>query len=200
VVAVVLVLLAHVAGTRHAPTLTSLRAAGDVGILGVRIFFVISGFLIAVMLEREFDRTGRISLSDFLRRRALRILPAFGVYLGAMAAMAAAGVIALSGRDLLMSATFTMNYAGSRAWYVGHLWSLSVEAQFYAGWAVLRTLAGRSRSLAAAAGGLVAAPAARGAIHLFAPGWRSTIREALPTIGDAPASGAPPAKPHQPRA
>jgi peptidoglycan/LPS O-acetylase OafA/YrhL len=184
-----LVLMAHLAGTRHAPNLAWMRTFGDVGNLGVRVFFVISGFLMTVLLEREFDLTGRISLPDFLTRRAFRILPAFGVYVGAVAVMAGVGMLVLRSGDLLMSATFTMNYAARRSWYVGHLWSLSVEAQFYVSWAVLRILVGRSRMLAAAIGALVAAPAARVAIHVLAPEWRWAIGEALPTIVDALAAG-----------
>jgi len=193
---ILLVLTAHLAGTQHAPNLAWTRMAGDIGSLGVRVFFVISGFLMTVLLEREFESTGRISLPGFLRRRALRILPAFGVYVGAIALTAAAGVIVLLRRDLLMSATFTMNYTAERSWYVGHLWSLSVEAQFYVGWAVLRILAGRSRMRGVAVGALVAAPA-RVAIHLFAPHWRSAIGEALPTIVDALAAGGLLAMVHQ---
>src|SRR5262249_20748685 len=172
---VAVVLVAHVAGTAHAPNLSWTRIAGDVGNLGVRIFFVISGFLMTVLLEREFDRTGRISLSGFLQRRAFRILPSFFVYLGVVAVLSAAGVLAVQRRDLLMAATFTMNYHAPRSWYVGHLWSLSVEAQFYLSWAALRIAVGRSGMLAVAVCALAAAPAARVAIYVLAPEWRSAI-------------------------
>jgi peptidoglycan/LPS O-acetylase OafA/YrhL len=47
------------------------------GSFGVMIFFVLSGFLITSMLLREFRRTGGISLTNFYRRRAYRIFPAF---------------------------------------------------------------------------------------------------------------------------
>jgi peptidoglycan/LPS O-acetylase OafA/YrhL len=189
-VSILLVLMAHLAGTQNAPNLAWTRMAGDIGSLGVRVFFVISGFVMTVLLEREFDSTGRISLAGFLRRRVFRILPAFVVYVGAIALMGAAGVIVLQSRDLLMSATFTMNYTAERSWYLGHLWSLSVEAQFYVGWAVLRILVGRSRLRAAAVGALATAPAARVAMHVIAPQWRPAIGEALPTIVDALAAGA----------
>ena len=43
--------------------------------LGVRVFFVISGFLITSLLLKERARTGGISLRLFYIRRALRILP-----------------------------------------------------------------------------------------------------------------------------
>jgi peptidoglycan/LPS O-acetylase OafA/YrhL len=47
------------------------------GSFGVMIFFVLSGFLITSMLLREFRLTGGISLTNFYRRRAYRIFPAF---------------------------------------------------------------------------------------------------------------------------
>src|SRR3954464_1713001 len=43
---------------------------------GVTAFFVVSGFLITLLLLREKQKFGEISLSDFFKRRALRILPA----------------------------------------------------------------------------------------------------------------------------
>ncbi len=188
-VSMLLVLVAHLAGTQHAPDLAWVRIFGDVGNLGVRVFFVISGFLMTVLLELEFDRTGRIALAGFLRRRAFRILPAFGVYAGCVAMMAATGMLTVRRRDLIMAATFTMNYDADRSWYVGHLWSLSVEAQFYVGWAALRVLVGRLRMFWAAIGALVLGPAARVTIHVFAPEWRWAIGEAFPTIVDALATG-----------
>ncbi len=188
-VSILMVLLAHIEGTSDAPALTWLRTTGDIGNLGVRVFFVISGFLMTILLEGEFDRSGRISLADFLRRRAFRILPAFGVYVAAIAVLGAAGVLALHPRDLLMSATFTINYDAHRSWYVGHLWSLSVEAQFYVVWAVVRVLVGRSRMFWVAVAALGAGPASRVAIHVFAPDWRWAIGEAFPTIVDALATG-----------
>jgi peptidoglycan/LPS O-acetylase OafA/YrhL len=188
-VSILLVLVAHLTGTRHSPDLDWVRMFGDVGNLGVRVFFVISGYLMTVLLERDFDITGRISLPGFLCRRALRILPAFGTYLGAIAIMAATGTLALNARDLLLAATFTMNYDARPSWYVGHLWSLSVEAQFYISWAVLRVLVGRPRMFWAAIGALATGPAARVTIHVLAPDWQWAIGEAFPTIVDALAAG-----------
>ena len=188
-VSILLVLLAHVVGTRHAPNLAWIGSVGDVGNLGVRVFFVVSGFLMTLLLERERESRGRISMADFLRRRATRILPAFGAYLAAIAVLSAAGCLALRRGDLLASATFTMNYHVPRSWYVGHLWSLSVEAQFYVGWALLSILAGRSRMRLVAIAALVFAPTSRVAIWVFAPHWRWMISEALPTMIDPLAAG-----------
>ena len=48
---------------------------------GVRLFFVLSGYLITSLLLKEQASSGRISLPPFYRRRARRIFPAFYVYL-----------------------------------------------------------------------------------------------------------------------
>lgn len=50
-------------------------------ILGVQVFFVISGFLITTLLLKEHEKTSTISLKDFYIRRAYRILPAAAVYM-----------------------------------------------------------------------------------------------------------------------
>ena len=46
------------------------------GFLGVEVFFVISGYLITLLLVAEEERTGTVSLRDFWLRRARRLLPA----------------------------------------------------------------------------------------------------------------------------
>jgi peptidoglycan/LPS O-acetylase OafA/YrhL len=188
-VSIALVLLAHLNGTRHAPDFSWLAMFGDVGNLGVRIFFVISGFLMTTLLYRELERTGRISLCGYVRRRAFRILPAFATYVGTVGAAAAAGLIVVDSADLVSAVTFTTNFDASRSWYVGHLWSLSVEEQFYLCWPVLLVVAGRSRMLWVASGALVIAPLARVGIHVFAPEWRWIVGESFPTVVDALATG-----------
>jgi peptidoglycan/LPS O-acetylase OafA/YrhL len=189
-VLIVLVLIAHVAGTAHAPDFLRLRALGDIGYLGVQMFFVISGLLMTLLLERQFDLTGRISLATFLQRRAIRIVPAFGAYVAVIGIAGAAGIVVLRPRDLLMAATFTMNYHADRAWYLGHLWSVSVEAQFYVLWAVMRGLVGRGGMFWVALGGVALGPVTRVAVHVLAPEWRWAIGEAFPTVVDALATGA----------
>ena len=46
------------------------------GFVGVDVFFVISGFLISLLLFREVEASGRVSIPGFYARRARRILPA----------------------------------------------------------------------------------------------------------------------------
>lgn len=158
-VSIALVFLAHVGGTRHAPAL--LGRFHNIGNLGVKVFFVISGFLITTLLLREWERSGRISLKGFYLRRALRIFPAFYAYVGISWLLAMVGLVELNRGDLLHAVTYTMNYHHDRAWTLNHLWSLAVEEQFYLIWPALLCVLGPRRALAASAMVLVAAPTIR---------------------------------------
>ena len=79
---VLLVLIGHVAATQGAPLWLDKPAITSLGNIGVRFFFLISGFLITTLLLREHARTGRIDLGQFYLRRAYRILPAAFAYIG----------------------------------------------------------------------------------------------------------------------
>jgi peptidoglycan/LPS O-acetylase OafA/YrhL len=100
------------------------------GHCGVRIFFVISGFLITTLLMQERERTGTISLKQFFLRRAYRIVPAAYVYLAVVAVIFHRS---LADKDLVVAATYLSSY-WNLPWVLGHLWSLSVEEQFYLVW------------------------------------------------------------------
>lgn len=101
------------------------------GVIGVQIFFVISGFLITTLLLKEKVKKGGISLKHFYIRRVLRIVPVAYLYLFVVFLLNHIfnlGVIAKS----FFTAIFylkNLNIAGD--WYTGHFWTLSVEEQFY---------------------------------------------------------------------
>lgn len=100
---------------------------------GVTVFFVISGFLITLLLLKEREHSSTVSIGRFYRRRALRILPAFLVYVT---------VVLILGRATfaqeLYAFTFTTSYFFDRAYRpLQQLWSLSVEEQFYLAWPLL---------------------------------------------------------------
>ncbi|MBV8318265.1 MAG: acyltransferase [Planctomycetaceae bacterium] len=104
------------------------------GMVGVQCFFAISGFLITTLLLRETGRTGGVSLGGFYQRRALRIFPAYFAYLGVLFLMTRFGSLELARHDWLAALTYTVNYVDHPAWEVNHVWSLSLEEQFYLIW------------------------------------------------------------------
>jgi peptidoglycan/LPS O-acetylase OafA/YrhL len=79
-ISILLVVLGHLAKSRHAPQIFWDHYANT----GVRIFFVISGYLITTILLREQSRTSTISLRTFYLRRAYRIFPAALCFMLAM--------------------------------------------------------------------------------------------------------------------
>lgn len=106
------------------------------GVLGVRIFFVISGFIITYLFVRERADTGTISIPSFYLRRFLRLYPvnlAFVVFLFLQQFFSG---IDITGCQYLTALTYTKNFACG-GWMDGHLWSLAVEEQFYLVWPLL---------------------------------------------------------------
>ena len=129
------------------PTLDGLRAVailiviashadlvgGNIGHLGVMIFFSISGYLITTRLIDEHRENGCISLRAFYLRRAFRILPPVVVYLAVIALLAFLGAVACNASQIWAAMLFYVNYLHISG-YVGHFWSLSVEEHFYLLW------------------------------------------------------------------
>jgi peptidoglycan/LPS O-acetylase OafA/YrhL len=187
---IALVLLSHLLGTPHFPMgKRALGAAGDIGYLGVRVFFVISGFLITALLLSEHERTRTISLKDFYIRRFYRILPAFAVFVIAMLIAEAVGAIHLGPRDVLHALTYTTNYHYERAWQLGHIWSLSIEEQFYLLWPALLLMFHPRRAAPMAIAMIALAPLCRIAAWLWAPYRDDVIMEAYPCVMDSIAAG-----------
>ena len=115
------------------------------GYFGVDIFFVLSGFLITSLLLDERETSGVVRMRSFYGRRMLRLMPALAVMLGVVSI-----VVVLDGATwsslwpTVRSSLFYYqnwhsvwdpeNLAGH--WF-GHLWSLSIEEQFYFVWPVV---------------------------------------------------------------
>src|SRR6185503_4239118 len=133
-ISILMVLFGHLTGTRNFLPREFGRITGDLGNLGVRVFFIISGYLITSLLFHEIEKRGRVDLKGFYIRRVFRIFPAFYAYLAVIGAAAALGLVHLGRWDAVAAATYTVNYVPDRAWVVGHIWSLSVEEQFYLLW------------------------------------------------------------------
>jgi len=132
------------------------------GFIGVDVFFVLSGYLITGLLEREISRTSRIDLVTFYARRARRLLPSCALML--VATMLAA--ISLSAPQETLSiarAAFFTSLNLSNVFFdcsasdyfaadvmsnpLLHTWSLGIEEQFYAVWPALLLLARRKTSM-----------------------------------------------------
>ena len=116
------------------------------GNLGVRFFFIISGFLITWLMLLERDATGSVSLREFYIRRSLRILPVYVFFLGVLAFLDLTGINKQTSAAWIGNLTFTRNSLGTFTngdSLSAHLWSLSVEEQFYLAWPVLFFLLGR---------------------------------------------------------
>jgi peptidoglycan/LPS O-acetylase OafA/YrhL len=165
------VLFAHLWGTQHFPAIP----VEYFGLFGVRVFFVISGYLITSILLDELKREGSISLSRFYFRRTMRLFPAAYLYIAVIAVLAAKHLVQLEHSDLSFAVTYTMNFYDARGWPLGHLWSLAVEEQFYLLWPLtLRTL-GTVRSVRFLIGIVAIAPLLRLASPLVGPAFNFFI-------------------------
>ncbi len=121
------------------------------GLLGVCLFFVLSGYLITDILVAQWKSKGIINLKDFWLGRARRLLPALFAMLIAVIVwfflFDPAQLSTLWG-DVLAAVFYSNNWwqifqEGSYFASFGppdpliHLWSLSVEEQFYLVWPLL---------------------------------------------------------------
>jgi peptidoglycan/LPS O-acetylase OafA/YrhL len=188
-ISIFIVLAAHVAETANLRYDPYTRFVSNVGSFGVKIFFVISGFLITTLLLAEERRHGRISLGMFYLRRAFRILPVAYLFIAVVAALALTGIINLPGHNLLYAVTFTMNMAPEGTWWTGHLWSLAIEEQFYLIWPLVFLLTGMRTRLWACVAMAVLAPALRISTLLYAPHVFDFMHQSLLFLGDSLAIG-----------
>jgi peptidoglycan/LPS O-acetylase OafA/YrhL len=124
----------------------------NLGLLGVDIFFVLSGYVITRSLLAERERTGSFSLREFYRRRVFRILPVAMTFLVVLAVLNQFMHLGnLTARSLVASALFFRNYLLSlypaEGFYTNHFWSLSIEEQFYLLWPASLLLLGNRRAV-----------------------------------------------------
>ncbi|MEU6234162.1 acyltransferase family protein [Kitasatospora sp. NPDC047058] len=137
------------------------------GLFGVDAFFVLSGFLVTLVLIRELDRTDGIALGVFYRRRAKRLLPGLLATVLMVVVLSALFSPLKDVRDLRPQALAALaqvaNWAqlerGDAYWQhfagidpLAAMWSLSITEQFYVVWPLLLLIiyAVCRRSLAAA--------------------------------------------------
>lgn len=136
-VSVLLVIVYHFCVWQHpevfSPHVRLFRILQYCGPLGVKVFFVISGFVICRFLILEEKRFGAVSLKAFYIRRALRILPPFYLYLAVVALLSSLGLLVNPWTGMLSSTFFLHDLTLNKAhdWFIGHTWSLAVEEQYY---------------------------------------------------------------------
>jgi peptidoglycan/LPS O-acetylase OafA/YrhL len=123
------------------------RCAYRLGTLGVNLFFVLSGFLITGILCAEFQSRGGVDLRRFYCRRALRIFPAAYAMLTVVGIAVLLGwVTDVSWKTFAASGLYLRNIFG-RGHTLDHLWSLSIEEQFYLIWPPVLAWCGVRRGL-----------------------------------------------------
>jgi peptidoglycan/LPS O-acetylase OafA/YrhL len=133
------------------------------GFLGVEVFFVISGYLITLLLISEKERTSTIDMRQFWIRRARRLLPALFTMMIALTIWTALFERDALGKlrgDVVAAFFYVSNWyqIWTGAGYTAandfaplrHLWSLAVEEQYYLIWPLVMfaLLRGGSRKIA----------------------------------------------------
>lgn len=119
---------------------------GGAGVVGVVMFFTLSGYLITGVLARELDRTGRIDYRRFYLRRARRLLPGL---LALVVVFAAVTLLfdplhdrATLPATVAVLVTFTGNLPiADISTAAFHSWTLATEEQFYLLWPALLAFA-----------------------------------------------------------
>lgn len=114
--------------------------------IGVDLFFVLSSFLITSLFLLEFKKSKKLSFSNFMRRRSLRILPLYyfvvffglvvfplsGFKIGPTEGMGYADLLSMTPYILTLTSNLTLPYSGVNVGgVIGPLWSICVEFQFY---------------------------------------------------------------------
>lgn len=118
------------------------------GETGVMIFFVLSGFLITSILLFEKEQTGEINIKHFFIRRFLRLLPPLVLFYGAIILIAVTGWIPIPTESILYAVFYCYNFVPNQfyVYELGHIWSLSVEEQFYLTWPFVVSILARFQS------------------------------------------------------
>lgn len=158
-------------GARYVPALDGIRALAVLavlgyhlglpgmggGLLGVGVFFTLSGYLITGILVDSWEETGSFRLRRFWLARARRLLPALVLVLVTVMSVTAladradlrqrwgetwsAAVYVANWHTIAQGQSYFARFAGPGP--LDHLWSLSVEEQFYVAWPLVLLVAMR---------------------------------------------------------
>jgi peptidoglycan/LPS O-acetylase OafA/YrhL len=182
---ITLVFAGHVYMTTGYPSNRLTAFLGSFSHFGVQVFFVISGFLISSLLLEEKRSKGFIDLRSFYLRRSFRIFPAAFAYI--MFATAIRFVLhhPFPLKYLVVALTYTTCYFHGGPWVLAHLWSLSVEEQFYLFWPLALVIVFGIRKQTCWAI-MVVAPIARIIYMKYAP---ISVEYVFPAVADSLAAG-----------
>ena len=139
------------------------------GWVGVDVFMALSGFLITGVLINELEKKQSLSLSNFWRRRARRLLPGLFVLLALVAVLSQFSLtnwIIPTPREVVGALSYSSNWlrlgVDQSYWDIfnapsvlDHLWSLAIEEQFYVLWPLVVLMSwkiGRRRGVILATG------------------------------------------------
>ena len=162
------------------------------GYVGVDVFFVLSGFFITGVIDRELRSTGHLNVAAFYARRARRLLPAAAVVL--LATLAASIVLLPAFRmhsvsaDIAGAGVYVSNLrfgiqandyfqATASPSPVLHFWSLSLEEQFYLFWPAALLAASRLPLGRTERGRIGVAIALIGVLSLVAGAWLTGVNQ-----------------------
>jgi peptidoglycan/LPS O-acetylase OafA/YrhL len=189
-ISVLLVVLAHLCET---PALQAFdpysRMMFHFGPFGVKVFFVISGFLITNLLLNEERRNGSVSIKEFYIRRAFRIWPVAYAYLFVLAVLAGMHVISVAPHHFVYAGAFLTNQVQESNWFTCHFWSLAIEEHFYVVWPVIFLLTAKRGRLICCLLVLFLAPLLRTLTYLYEPAIYGVMQLSLLFMGDAIAIG-----------
>jgi peptidoglycan/LPS O-acetylase OafA/YrhL len=137
------------------------------GLIGVDVFFVLSGYLITSILLIDLREIGRISLPNFYWRRALRLTPALAILASFELTRSLFNPHGAEIREAVLAASLYLQdfdniFNFTRLGLMGHTWSLATEEQFYLLWPLALPLIFMRRPLiwlGAAAAAMIVFPA-----------------------------------------
>ena len=137
-ISILFVIVGHTITFRH---FDYYGIAGVMADTGVKIFFVISGFIITKLALREINQTGDYSIRNFYTRRFFRIVPPFFLYLAFIVLAGTCSLIRQRNSETLTAITFACNLPNVNcSFFAAHSWSLAYEEQFYIVFPLLLTL------------------------------------------------------------
>jgi peptidoglycan/LPS O-acetylase OafA/YrhL len=167
--------------------------------LGVKIFFVLSGYLITRLLIAEKDKTGTVNIKRFYISRALRIFPIFYLYIFIVIilkfffydevgdnywAVIFVGLFLWNYKHL-----FSFTSSGNDIQYLGHYHTLAMEEQFYLLWPFFFSKTSKQKLIKILIGLVLLIPVIRVLTYFFMPASRGQIGMMLQTGGDAILTG-----------